>query len=550
VLRKVHAVNGMPVVFHPGVGNCHWVVIDERWPEFDWEESDWESWREYDSYLGTDQGLYVWFRRILQDMAMDADQEQFFAIGTDYTLTAWMFPDVADYTFKWLASHPWIEVTTYSSILERGWTPIDHGTLPLEDDELLYQYYEPGEMHYNAYFPWFYYGGISDGHSPLIPEGEEIEAYYDYVPYLRDSQPIPSGRIMGDDQTPGSIVYETLANLRGAPENDLTTLAWIAYFHSIGEQTMHTIHYYAGDDPYYGGDGGGQYLSPDAKFVANKMRQVNKIVAAAVWADQTANGLVAGNTQAAALDLDLDDELEYVLSNNRVFAIFENDGARLEYAFAYSPEIGTVQLIAPIYQITIKKGTPDGNYEMGEIGELLSADWQTDAAFVEDLDLDQKLEYLVYTANIEASSLVFSSPASPVSKIFELDGDTIHGYYTIQDGFAINTSFGFATNLLQMYQQDWYQPWRILQLGNWAGMQTAAGGVVLVTDTVSNGEVIPFLQSPAREDQQERDDYSTYPPGHWFPYPYSTVGYWNRPEYALRLSAESLRFVFLPLVRR
>jgi len=550
VLRKVHIVNGMPVVFFPGVGNYHWFDIDERWPEFHWGQGEWEAWREYDSYLGTDQGLYLWFRRILQDMAMDADQEQFFAIGTDYTLTAWMFPDIADYTFKWLASHPWIEVTTYNSILERGWTPIDHGTLPLEEDELLYQYFEPGEMHYNAYFPWFYYGGTSDGHSPLIPDGEDIEAYYDYVPYLRDSQHIPSGRIMGDDHTPGSIVYETLANLRAAPENDLTTLAWIAYFHSIGEQTMHTINFYSGTDPYYGGDWGGKYLSPDAKFVANKMRQVNKIIAAAVWAEQTANGLVPGEAQAAAVDLDLDGELEYVLSNDRVFAIFENDGARLEYAFAYSPAVGPVQVIGPVYQITIKKGVPDGNYEMGEIGELLNEDWRTDSSFVEDLDLDRILEYPVYTASIQASSLVFSSPASPVVKTFVLEGDTIHGYYTIEDGVNINTSFGFVTNMLQMYRQDWYQPWRILQPGNWAGVQTSAGGSVLVTDVLSRGEVVSFLQSPARQDQQERDDNNTYPGGHYFPFPYSTVGYWNRSVFSLLLRADSLHFVFLPMLQR
>ncbi len=551
VLRKVHIVNGMPVVFHPGVGNCNWVVIDERWPEFYWDDSDWEAWREYDSYLGTDQGLYVWFRRVLQDMAMDADQEQFFAIGTDYTLTAWMFPDVADFTFQWLASHPWIEVTTYSSILERGWAPIDHGTLPLEDDELLYQYYEPGEMHYNAYFPWFYYGGISDGHSPLIPAGEVIEAYADYVPYLRDGQPIPSGRSMGDAQTPGSIVYETLQNLYGAPENDLTTLAWMAYFYSIGEQTMHTIHLYAGDDPYYGGDWGGKYLSPDAKFVANKMRQVNKIVAAAVWAEQAALGLVPHDAQAAAVDLDLDGELEYVLYNDRVFAVFENDGARLEFAFAYSPATGPVQVVAPIYQVTIKRGTPDGNYEMGEIGELLTSFWQTDAAFVDDQDLDGKLDYPVYTASIQGDHLLFSSPEGAVVKSFRLDGDTVYAHYAVQDGPSNNTNLGFATHLLQMYRKDWWRPWQVLQLGHWAGVQTAVGGLALATDMISTGGVPDsFLQSPAREDGQERDDYNTYPPGHFFPFPYSTVCFWDKSDFALRLSADPLRFVFLPFVGR
>ena len=65
---------------------------------------------------------------------------------------------------RWMASHPWIEVTTLSDLLKRNWTPIDHGDLGLAPDQPLERYPGEGDMHYNTYFWQFYYGGISDGH--------------------------------------------------------------------------------------------------------------------------------------------------------------------------------------------------------------------------------------------------------------------------------------------------------------------------------------------------------------------------------------------------
>jgi len=268
ISRKIHQFNGMNFAFYTKTFLLGY-DMDERWGEIDFSE-----WSEYREYLGTDQGLHVWMRRVLHDMALDPDQEQYYTFGGDLDFTPWGFQDAVEWNFQWLASHPWIEVTTFSSIANRGWQVIDHGELDLGTDELLMRYTNPGDTFYNAYFPQHYYGGISDGHSPLVPAGAEIESYYEYIPYLRDGELIPSGRIMGDDKTPGSIVYETLTNLRAAPDNPITTIAWLSYFNHIGEQAFH--------------DGGA--LVEVAKNQANLLGQVNKIVAAANWADEAAQG--------------------------------------------------------------------------------------------------------------------------------------------------------------------------------------------------------------------------------------------------------------------
>ena len=77
--RKVQFINGMRFVFDNRIGNYQLgTVTDERWEEINWNE-----YSDYDQYKGTDQGLDLWWRRILQDMAIDPDQEQFFTIGDD-----------------------------------------------------------------------------------------------------------------------------------------------------------------------------------------------------------------------------------------------------------------------------------------------------------------------------------------------------------------------------------------------------------------------------------------------------------------------------------
>jgi len=210
-LRKIQKINGMTFFFQPNHGNYQGFVGDERWEYINWDENG-----TFDMYAGTDQGLHLFWRRVLHDMAIDPDQEQFFAIGTDYALTAWMFPAEVDWNIKWLASHPWIEVTTFSSILDRNWAAIDHGDLGLAPNELLEKYPKEGDCGSLAYFMYHYYGGITDDRCPTVPAGVEIEAYYDYVPYRRDGVLIQPPRIMGDDQTPGSVIYETLQNLRAA----------------------------------------------------------------------------------------------------------------------------------------------------------------------------------------------------------------------------------------------------------------------------------------------------------------------------------------------
>ena len=90
-------------------------------------------------------------------------------------------------------------------------------------------------------------------------------------------------------------------------------------------------------------------------------------------------------TQVLEQDLDLDGEYEYIMSNDKVLAIFENDGGRLEYAFAYDTRYGPVQLVFPRHQYVFKPRPEFGyDYTNGEAAILLGP-WNgtPDGAFVD-----------------------------------------------------------------------------------------------------------------------------------------------------------------------
>ncbi|GAB4258074.1 MAG: hypothetical protein Kow0092_05400 [Deferrisomatales bacterium] len=427
--KKPHRVRGLTALFDTRTGNYQGFAWDERWGAYVFPS-------EYDLYLGTDGGLHLQWRRNLIDLALDPDPEKFFTIGGDFQLTPWAHPEVVQANLRWIAEHPWIEVLTPGQVLARGWTPVDWGDLGLAETEPLERFPLEGDLHYNAYFWQFYGGGPADGHSPLIPAGHPIEGWRDYVPFLRGGAPIPSGRPLGEDGTPGSLVHETLARLRAldaeAPDGPLTRLAWLAYLLAVEEQTLHSGTHYPGGVPP-GGDLGGPYLHPAAKLRANYLGHVNALVAAARWAAAAARGEVPPAPRAQAVDLDLDGEEEYLLSNDRVYALFEDDGGRLAYAFAFDPRGGPVQGVAPVtqhfglHQILCPSGYCD--FEDGETA--IRPSWP-DAAFVE-----RGSSRVPYEVTVETDRLTFRSPDGAVSKTVTL---AVQGAGDFQIGLTLSAS--------------------------------------------------------------------------------------------------------------
>lgn len=521
-LRKPQLVNGMTVFFDTMVNNYGGFVYDQRW-----QEPDFSIPSHYSLSEGTDQGLHTWLRRTLLDMALEEDREQFFTFGTDLVFLAWMFAQEADSSFKWLASHPWIEVAHFSDIASRGWTPVDHGTLDIAADELLMDYQNPDNQKfmYQPYFAWSYYGGVAN-------DGTVVEGVFDYVPYLRDGQPIPNGMQLGDFRTPNTLIGETFAQLQSAPDNVMRSTAWDMFFAMTRDIT--TRKWETGEVDEY------------AKYGANYVGHVGKITAAAQWADDSANGRLSADTQAEAVDLDLDGEDEYILSNEQVFAVFENDGGHLEYAFVFHPDTGPIQLVAP----SVQRRTIETRYEFYESGEVASREINNSfSGAFSDRGNPDDLTQSVMNATVGADFVIFETAGGEISKTFRLSGDAIIGSYSLDGVSVIEPQFCLAPNMAAMFNRDWasgVQP--VDPQGSNPGWESSYGGRATVSlENVNLSSMFSFLDSPTPQERREREDVSTYPNGHWSPIPFGCITTINRNgdkefDIELRLQALSSNF--------
>jgi hypothetical protein len=307
----------------------------------------------------------------------------------------------------------------------------------------------------------------------------------------------------------------------------------------IGEQTFHN----------------GPLLSDGAKLKANFLLQVNKIAYAANWADQAANGVLPAQTQVVEQDLDLDGEYEYVMSNDRVLAIFENDGGRLEYAFAYDAQFGPVQLVSPNHQYFFKPESEWGfDYTNGEAAILLGWPQRLDGSFTDIKIGNDYFEYGLYTPSYSSSSLSFELESHQITKTFSLDGDTLHVQYEIGSGDDFYHCFSLAVNRLGVFTRDWPDTYEEMNLPGSQGWQMTTGGLALINYEGLHYPIdtYAFSDSPARDEMQERDDPSTYPWGHHFNFPFSELDYRGIGNWTLNLTlrASPLDLVYLPLVLR
>jgi len=407
-------------------------------------------------------------------------------------------PEYFESFVRWVAAHPWIEMLTFGDLLRRGLSAVDQGEVfPIRDFHPI-----QGDRHYLAYYPQYYYGGISDGHSPNIQRGERIEGYSEYIPILADGLPILSGLQMGDAWTPDTIVHNVMTALVDAPEGSLTELAWYAYFVCLCAQNERV---------YPDGRIGGPLLPDRVKRGATWLRKIGAVLRAAEWSQFVAEDDYPADTTVTSCDLDWDGEEELVMANNRVYAVFEDDGGRLELLVAYDEELReAIPVIYPAWLL-------HGNRQEGEASRLGEAALfgfrlpPPDAAFVEEGMHAQR-----YTAEVGVDYVRMTSPDGVVSKTFKLpDGSgTLDAAYEATR--PTNVSLGFCVNPMALFQEGTSSHWQMAEGVNEVCIECALGGSVHVsTDGLTNIVKHSFL-----------------PPSGWYR-PYVTLQGWGIGSFSL-----------------
>ncbi len=272
-------------------------------------------------FANSDGGLYFDTRLLLLDKALSDDQQQLVLVFDDWEAYAGrsftLFqqgsdnPDNFNTNIRWLANHQWIRIVTLEDVAALGWTPIERGTdnaLPIETYDWLDHATE------DSYDHWHY--------------GSDLEEDFDDAyPPIRSDLSQNGNKKIGAIWQSGTVFGDVWSGTKNAP-GSLGTLARTAFSCAAFETAWHNE-----DNNERCEDG--TFCIPDTTWDAiadfsrllqfHNMRCVNIITAAANWTASSP----AAQTQRAAIDLDEDGENEYVLSNNRILAVFENDGGRL-----------------------------------------------------------------------------------------------------------------------------------------------------------------------------------------------------------------------------
>ena len=337
-------------------------------------------------FANNDGGLCMPLRRLFNRKARgDWDQVVVFLSNWE-DFASKSLADAYDENLYWIANHPWIHGVTLESILRNevdldgdGWgnswyveNRASPGTEKLSHNYVNY-------MTRLDYDNWYVGSGLEEGLLDKVFESRPGVA-----------MPNAYGMLYS-----GGVVSQAWSRVQSVTNADLGRLARGVLHASVFETAFHS-----GDVGDMTKFSDGTYIAPDAasKTLAG--------FAAAAQAQSRMAGLylrvqqwVAGagaltNATAAAEDVDLDGENEYLLYNRNVFAVFERLGGRMVAAWVRDPAAGTaIQTIGNFasYAGSETEWEGEGNTVGGTVGAYRTSalkDWHaagTGTSYVNNL---------------------------------------------------------------------------------------------------------------------------------------------------------------------
>jgi len=303
-------------------------------------------------FANSDGGLWFDTRRTLIDLARSGDQEQVLLVFDDWEAYAGRSflsfnqgtdnPDNFNTNIRWLANKPWIEIVTLEDVASRGWTPIDRGDnidLPFESYDFL-NFATQGN-----YQNWYHGNSIEedfDGFAPWIRQDLNSRGTKPFGALTTYAATAGRQTTSG----PGTIAQDVFDSVYGPGiDNPLRRLARIGYSTATFETAWHdeTDAERCPDGTYNcrtdnGPDAIAQFAK-DQQF--HNLRKVGLLTRAAQWALSSP----AAVSVSMMSDIDHDSEVEFLLFNDRVFAVFENDGGRLILLVGRNPSTGQVAVL-------------------------------------------------------------------------------------------------------------------------------------------------------------------------------------------------------------
>ena len=345
-----------------------------------------------------------------------------------------------------------------ASAVDPNWI-VDHGyqyDLSLQTYEWLKHAAE------DSYHNWYYnqaggFPGNEQNFYNLVPVISGEQGDYHVASGVRDQRcpgqrpdgpKLPSGKIFGDLNTPGTLMHDAWAAIADGPAGAPAHVGRVDLRSLIYETAWHEEDYGSTSD-YQGTGFGTPWPVPDPTWdgvntwalrLQNHVRSVGILADAAQWAEDVRTGSQGSATVVQSLDLDQDGEVEYVMRNNRVYVCFERYGGRLTHGFAF------LEFLNDAAQVL---GSPLANpSEPGE-EERVGVAANRCSTFK---DMDPVYVDTAYAVQTGSNFVRFTTSDGKIDKRITLlqDGGKLYAEYTNGTGADLHVRVGASPDVLDM----------------------------------------------------------------------------------------------------
>jgi hypothetical protein len=422
-----------------------------------------------ESTQATYTGPSIEIRRALLEAAVDPTKKSFIVLGGDLGFTSWGNATAATQTLLYLKSRPWLQPLGPAGLVATSST-------------------QPA-------------GLVSQ------PSPTEIESIAEaFIPVLPDGEATLTG--LAVDQIHTLLLEE----MKRAQVNSASNLAWQAY-----EALMAVP------------------LFPDPDLLllrAGYLGQIGHLLAASSWEKDGpqafCNEIDAEGFCTAALDLDWDGELEYIMASEDIFLLFEARGGYLSTAFCRGQE-GAYQVIAPSSQFIVGMGDP----MTWDVGQGVAGDpAQYRGAFSDIATGFSYPSWEVQDVEIGSNSLSFITPDGSLQKNFFITRDGLIANYN--SSTPITVQIPLAVDPAARFSPGWGS--------RYLGSERAGGWLWGLKDgpkvnlwTSGDLSISAFSDSFEYMGQPENPDLD-FPPGHFLPFPMALGEINARGEFVIQVT--------------
>lgn len=405
-------------------------------------------------FLNTDNGVALSLRDLLHRKARSGTQDQvvvLFSQWEDFSNKA--NADAYDKNIRWIANRPWLQLVTPDQIAAGEvdlsqppdgtgdvWGSVNRGSSG-GLAKVTHDYIDHATE--ENYDHW--YNGL----------GGREEGLRDKLFNIRPGVPLAAGKQFGTlglgtgivSQAWAEVAAVTPGNLAGLARGSAGAAVFQTAFHN---QTNQDLSKYS-TGAYIYPDTSSQALAGFAKVAQSQFRHAAVFKRVQTWATAAIAGTYLGTSSTETSDVDLDGEGEYLIFNDRLFAVFERIGGRLTGAWVRDPATNAIhQAIGnPLGYAGSEDETEGGTNISGDaVGAYRTSgfkDWFANGApnalaYVNDL----------YTATAAGGGWTFTSSDGEIAKSITLaaGGSSLSASYTLGAGVGpLYVRFGLSPNL-------------------------------------------------------------------------------------------------------